>query len=458
MPYRTVTALCLAASLILLWAAPVSADRTAEQIRAVQKAVEPSTVIVAFYIERDDGAKADVRALGTVVGKDNLVMFASAAVPPQFAQSQFKDFKIVVTKGDDLAEHEAEYLGKDDRAQLAFIKVTDSAAPALPALEFDETARVQVGDPLISVANLGEPDGYGRVFQMTRIAAEIEQPIATYICMKGLGAPGTPVLTLEGKAVGVVGLVQINRGTNARPKMSLAQVLWPTERFIERIKAPPKGGKMVKQPWLGVQTMTPVTKDLAEYFKLGDRRGVVVGQVIEKSAAEKAGIKAEDIILAVNGKNITGTEGQLVENFSNDIRERKVGETVELEIWRAGKTQTVKVTLAPMPKTSAEAERFRDETFGLTVREMVVRDWMSRELPASETGVVVSFLNPAGWAHDAGLRPGDIIKKVQDQDTPTLAAFKKVFRAEVKKKPNEIVLFVLRGKADTQLVRIEPRW
>jgi len=129
---------------------------------------------------------------------------------------------------------------------------------------------------------------------------------------------------------------------------------------------------------------------------------------------------------------------------------------VEMEIWRAGKTQKVKVTLAPMPKMVAEAERFRDETFGLTVREMVVGDRLSRELPASETGVVVSFLNPAGWAHDGGLQPGDIIKKVQDQDTPTLAAFKKVFRAVVKKK--EIVLFVLRGKADTQLVRIEPRW
>ena len=458
MVHRTVLTLCLAASLVLLSAAPVSADRTAEQIRAVQKVVEPSTAIVSFHIGRDDGTKGEVYVLGTVVGKGNVVMFHSIVIAPQFAQSQFKDFKVIVTKGDEPTEYEAEYLGKDDRTQLAFVKVTDSAAPALPPLAFDEKAPLQVGDPLISVTNLGEPDGYERMFQLTRISAQIDQPVTTYICAKGRWAPGTPILTLDGKAVGVVGLVRINRGTNARPKVTLAQVLWPTERFIKRINDLPKGGKAVKQPWLGVQTLTPVTKDLAAYFKLGDRRGVVVGQVIEKSPAAKTGIQAEDIILAVNGKPITGTEGQLVENFSNTIRERKVGETLELEVWRAGKLRKVKVTLAPMPKTAAEAQRFRDEKFGLTVREMVVGDRILRELPASETGVVVSFLNPAGWAHDGGLRPGDIIKKVHDQDTPTLAEFKKVFRAEVKKKPKEIVLFVLRGKKDTQLVRIEPRW
>ncbi len=67
-------------------------------------------------------------------------------------------------------------------------------------------------------------------------------------------------------------------------------------------------------------------------------------------------------------------------------------------------------------------------------------------------------IRPPGRRNESSLRPGDIIKKVHDQDTATLAEFKKVFRAEVAKKPKEIVLFVLRGKKDTQLVRIEPRW
>jgi len=200
-----------------------------------------------------------------------------------------------------------------------------------------------------------------------------------------------------------VGFARLNRGTNARPKWAMVEVIWPAERFIERIKTPPEGGKMVKHPWLGVQTMTPVTKDLAEYFKLGDRRGVVIGQVVEKSPAEKGGLKAEDVVLSVNGKDITGTEGQLVENFANNIRLRKVGEKVDLEVWREGKTRTVTLALGPQPASAAEAERYANPQFGLTVREMVVGDRLSRELPKDETGVVVAFLKPAGWAADGGL-------------------------------------------------------
>ena len=458
MSIRTAGVVALAALALVAAAVPASADPTAEQIRKVRDAVAPSTVVVAYYVQREDGARADIRMLGTVVGEGNLVMFPAAAIPAQLPLSQFHDFKIVVSKGNELETYTAEYLGKDDQAQVAFLKVTDPKAPVLPALEFDEKTLPDVGDPVLSFAMLGEPDGYVRLLQMARVAGRVDQPVTTFMCSAGLGSPGTPVLMLDGKAIGIVGLVRLNRGTNAKPNWAVAEILWPTARFIERLKNPPKGGAAVKRPWLGVQTLTPVTKDLAEYFKLGDRRGVVVGQVIEGGPGAKAGLKGEDIILAIDGKNVEGTEGQLVENFSNDIRERKVGDSVTLEVWRGGKTEKLKVALTEQPKGAAEAERYAVAGFGLTVREMVLADRVQRELPMTEKGVVAAFIAPASWTKDSGLQAGDIIKKVQDQDTPTLAEFKKIVQAEVKKKPKEIVLFVLRSKNETQIVRIEPRW
>jgi len=458
MTVRTAVRTLLFASLVLLPAAAGQADEVAERIRRVEAQVTPSTVVVSFYIEREDGARVDAHVLGTVVGKGNLVMFASVAMPSQIPLSQFRGFHVVVTDGDELNEYEAEYLGKDEQAQVAFVTVTDAKAPALPPLEFAEGVEVRLGDPVLTLANLGEPDGFTRVVQVGRVSARIDQPVVTYLVTKGLGSPGTPIMTLDGQAVGIVGLVRINRATNARPKWSLAEVLWPTERFIARLRNPPKGGASVKQAWLGVHTLTPVTKDLADYFKLGDRRGVVVGRVIEGSPAEAADIQAEDIILAVGGEPVSGTEGQLVENFVNHIREQDVGEKVTLKVWRDGKTRDVTVTLAPQPKGPGEAERYASEAFGMTVREMVVQDRVSRELPPDETGVVVSFLKPAGWAADGGLQMSDIVKRVQDRPTPDLATFKKVFEDVTAKKPDEVVLFVLRGKKDTQLVRIEPRW
>lgn len=453
----TFLALCVGV-IFSLCPAPLLADPMADQMRKVRDAVAPSTVVVSYYVERDDGGRADARVLGTVVGQGNLILFSSVAIPSQIALTQFHDFKVIVTKGDDLKTFDAEYLGKDEQAQVAFVQVTDPQAPPLPVLSFDEKVKIDVGDPVLSFAMLGEPDGYGRVVQSTRISGRIDQPITTYVASSGLGSPGTPVIMLDGKVVGIIGLVRLNRGTNARPNWATVEVVWPTERFIERLRNPPKGGAMVKRPWIGIQTLTAVTKDLAEYFKLGDRRGVIIGQVVPQSPAEKAGLKPEDIILAVNGKDLKGTEGQLVENFGNDIRERKIGEVLTFDVWRAGKIEPLKVTLAEQPPGPAEAERYRIASFGLTVREMVLQDRLTRELPPTETGVVVAFVDSAGWAQDGGLRTDDIIKKVQAKDTPTLADFKRVFQEETKNKPKEIVLFVLRGTKETQLVRLEPRW
>jgi S1-C subfamily serine protease len=458
MPYKIVAIGSLAIAVLLASALPASADTLGDQIRKVRDAVVPSTVVVSYAVQRDDGSRPDIHLMGTVVGQGNLVMFSSAAVPASIPVSQLKDFRVVVIKGDEQESFTAEYLGRDEESQVAFVRVTDPKAPALPALAFEAGAAFNVGDPLITFSHMGEPDRYERLARMVRICGRVDQPVTTYVTIETLGSPGTPVVTLDGKAIGMVGLVRINRNTNARPDWTTMPVIWPAERFVERIKNLPKGGAAVHRAWIGAQTLTPVTKDLAAYFKLGDRRGVVVGQVVEKSLAAKAGLLAEDIILAVGGKDITGTEGQLVENFLNDIRQRKPGESIALTVWRAGKTQDLKVTLEAEPKTAAEAERYRNTAVGLTVREMVMADRLSRELAPAETGVVTAHVTPASWVADAGLKVDDIIKKVQDQDTPTLSEFRKIFDAEVKKRPKEIVLFVLRGKKDTQIVRIETRW
>jgi serine protease Do len=455
---RNIAACGLAITAVLASALPVSGDTLGDQVRKVRDAVVPSTVIISYSVQRDDGSKPDIHVMGTAVGPGNLIMFSNAAVPSAIPTSQLKDFRVVFVRGDEQESLAAEYLGRDEESQVAFVRVTDPKAPALPALAFEAGAALRVGDPVVTFSHMGEPDRYERLARLVRVCGRVDQPVTTYVTIESLGSPGTPVVALDGKAVGIVGLVRINRNTNARPEWTTMPIIWPAGRFIERIKNPPKGGAAVHHAWLGASTLTPVTKDLAAYFKLGERRGVVVGRVVENGPGQKAGLAAEDIVLAVNGKDIRGTEGQLVENFLNDIRERKAGDSITLTVWRAGQTQDLKVTLEAEPKTAAEAERYRNTPVGLTVREMVLADRLSRELPASEGGVVVAHVTAASWAADAGLKADDIVKKVQDQDTPTLADFRKIFDAEVKKKPKEIVLFVLRGRKDTQLIRIETRW
>jgi S1-C subfamily serine protease len=114
--------------------------------------------------------------------------------------------------------------------------------------------------------------------------------------------------------------------------------------------------------------------------------------------------------------------------------------------------------LTEQPKTAARAERFKNRPFGLTVRELVLGDTVARELPNNEKGVIVEFVEQGSWAQDGELVPGDIVKKIQDREVANLDQFKKIFDEEIAKKPKELVFFVLRGKKDTKLLRIEPRW
>ena len=188
-----------------------------------------------------------------------------------------------------------------------------------------------------------------------------------------------------------------------------------------------------------------------------------VGRIIEGSPAAQGGMKAEDIVLSMGGKDITGTEGQLVRSFQNEIRERKIGEEVECEVFREGKSIKLKITLGEQPKTEAEAARYKNKQFGLTVRELVLDDTTARELPNDEKGVVVHFIEQGSWAQGPegdGLLIGDIVKKVQGREIVGIEDFEKSFEEEIAKKPKEVVLFVLRGdkKKETQLIRIEPRW
>lgn len=449
----------IVAAAFVLSAGSVLADETAEKIRAVTDTLSKSLVTVSYYVEGDDGARRDIRVQGCVVGADNLVMLTSRAISDAVPMEQYHDFEVIVSRGDQFDTYKAEYLGKDDTAQVAFLRITDTSAPKLPVVQFDETVQLQPGDPIISYASLGEPDAYKLIVRTVRVAAVLDRPYRMQMVDGSLGVLGTPVVTLDGQVVGIVGIHVLDRGKGAgQRRRTPMTVIWPTERFIKRLNNPPAGGQRVKRPWLGVGEINPLSKDMAEFYNLGERRGVIIGRIIEGTPADTAGLKAADIVLALDGKAITGAEGQLVPTFQNMLKQLKIGQEITLDVFRDAKVQKIKVTLAEQPKTPAEAERYRNKQFGLTVREMVLVDTIVRELPRAELGVVVDFVEPSGWAQVGDLQTGDVVKKVQGRDVADLEAFKTVFEEEVAGKPKEIVLFVLRGKTETKLIRIEPRW
>lgn len=450
--WKAAAALVLAATLVAIVAGPARADEMAEQIREVVEKIEPSLAVATFYIERDDGQRADIRVPAVAVGPDNLMMITSIVISDRFAAEQYHDFKIAV--GDD--EYDAEYLGKDDTARVAFLRTTDPEAPTLPAVEFARDPTLELGEPVITFAMLGEANANKLVIRTSRIAARIDKPYTVYLLDGGVGNQGAPTVLLNGTVVGVVGLHMFARqGQQGQP----SQVLWPTARFAERLDNPPTGGERIREAWLGVAALNPVTKNLAEFYDLGDARGVIVGRVIEGTPADGVDLQPTDIILSIDGEDVSGPEGQLVQSFQNMLREKKIGQEITLEVFREGRgAENVSVVLGEQPKTAGEAERYRNDQFGFAVRELVLGDTLVRDLPTDEPGALVSFVESAGWAEAGGLREGDIVKKVGDRGIADLDEFKAAFTETIEDRPGEVVLFVLRGKKDTKLVRIEPRW
>lgn len=446
------------AAIFGLMAGVANGDAVAAGIRSATEKVAPSLVIVSFYVEQNDGSRTEVRIPGCAVGDGGVIMTTSIVFNNRIPIEQYKDFEVLVGQGDDVKSYAAEYQGRDDTAQVAFIRITAADAPSLPSLTFDKDAGLEIGDAIVSFGTLGEADGYKLISNMARVNTTLEKPFRLYLMSGSAGTPGMPVVSLDGKVVGILGMHALNRGTAASPKAQAVTVVWPTERFADRLADIPSGGRHIKRPWIGIAGMSPVNEDVAAFFNLGEERGVIIGQVIENSPASQADLRAEDIVLAIDDKKIVGVEGQLVQFFQSEIRQCKIGQEVSLLVFRDGERKNIKLKLGEEPKSAAEAEFYRNRQFGLNVRELVLQDTISRELPANEAGVIVDFVEPSGWAQEGGLQRGDIIKRVQDKAVDDLSQFEKTFEETVAAKPREVVLFVLRGKKDTRVVRIEPRW
>src|SRR6266446_6024161 len=113
--------------------------------------------------------------------------------------------------------------------------------------------------------------------------------------------------------------------------------------------------------WLGVETQE-VTAEKAKDLKLSAERGVVIGKVLEESPAAKAGLKDGDVIMEINGQRVEGTV-----QFRRMIRETPAGRTLQLTVWRDGRSQSINATLGKMQENrkqwmSAMPQVFKFET------------------------------------------------------------------------------------------------
>ncbi|MGB9826704.1 MAG: S1C family serine protease, partial [Desulfofundulus sp.] len=148
------------------------------------------------------------------------------------------------------------------------------------------------------------------------------------------GNSGGPLLNLQGEVIG------INTAVNAEGQgLGFAIPINTAKEVMDELRTK---GKVVR-PWLGVSILD-VTADLQQYFKLPDRKGAIIGEVVSGSPADKAGLQVGDVIRKVDNQPIENAQALV-----DAIAKKQVGQTVGLEIYRNGQTILRLVKIAEKP-------------------------------------------------------------------------------------------------------------
>lgn len=330
---------------------------------------------------------------------------------------------------DDGTELDAKLIGTDPRTDIAVLKVTSDRK--FTYVDFADDNKVRIGDWVVAVGNpfgLGGTVTAGIISARGRdIGAGVYDDFIQIDAAVNRGNSGGPTFNLNGQVVGINTAIFSPSGGNVGIAFAI-----PASTGSDVVKQLINGGS-VKRGWIGIQ-IQPVTREIADSIGLKDAKGALVADPMDGPAA-KAGIKAGDAIVSVNGQAVGDAR-----DLARKVAAIAPGTAVTLGVWRNGKQDDVKVTIVAMPKdqnnpeqaTPAVGGEEEDLTqFGLTV------------VPSEDnTGLVVTNVDPDGDAAESGIRPGDVILSINNQPVASVATMNEIIKKARKAGRNSILVQV----------------
>jgi len=288
-------------------------------------------------------------------------------------------------------EYKAKVIGKDPYMDLAVLQI-ESDEKFVP-VSFGDSDKARVGDWVIAIGN---PFGFGgtvtsgiissrnRDIGLTRYDDFIQTDASI-----NQGNSGGPLFDLNGKVIGINTAI-IAPGASGSIGIGFAIPANPAKKVIGQLI---KFGE-TKRGWLGVR-IQQVTKEIAEVEKLQKAEGALIASISEKSPADKAGIKAGDIILEFDGKKV-----YTMRTLPKLVAQTEVGKRVTIKIWRNQKLISKKVTLgrlesseqfkAEIKKEPDTSKDIKVKNLKISIRDLNKEDISERKLPKNTTGVVVT--------------------------------------------------------------------
>jgi serine protease Do len=340
----------------------------------------------------------------------------------------------ITVKLTDKRELRAKVIGADKRTDIALLKID---ATGLPTVRFGDPNRLRVGEWVVAI---GSPFGFensvtagivsakGRSLPQENFVPFIQTDVAV-----NPGNSGGPLFNLRGEVVGINSAIYSRTG--GFMGLSFAIPIDVANEVVQQLKST---GRVIRGR-IGV-VIQPVTRELADGFGLQKPQGALVNSVEKGGPAEKAGVEPGDVILKFDGKVVSSSE-----DLPRVVGATKPGSRVTMQIWRNKTARDVQVTVAELQddraaqqKRGAKPPAATPGVLGMSLTDLT--EAQRKELKV-EGGVLVGEVQ--GVAARAGIRRGDVILAVNNQDVKSVDHFRELM-GQVEK-GRIVALLVRRG-------------
>lgn len=350
----------------------------------------------------------------------------------------------------------AELVGRDAKTDLAVLKV--HTKKKLAKVKFGDSSKSRVGDWIVAIGN---PFGLGGTVTAGIISARGRDinsgPYDNFIqtdASINRGNSGGPMFNMDGEVIGINTAIYSPSGGSVGIGFAI-----PSSGASPVITQLIKHGE-VKRGWLGVHIQM-VTDEIAETLSLKKARGALVASLVKDGPAQKAGIKVGDVILEFDGKPVPQ-----MRKLPRIVAETDVDKPVKVVLWRDGKKLSVKVSVGRLDETVEElasagekGDSGADHTdkmvspLGLTLAELTPSMRQRYKLDDESRGVVVTEVKAGSAAQEKGIRVGDLVVEVSQEEVTTPAQVIERVEAAVKDKRKR-VLMLIEGQSGLRFVAL----